>query len=195
MFAIDGTRVEVPKTAANERYFSKAHQEANSRLQAWLTVLWHLGLGLPWSFRHGPGFSGEREHLVEMLPDLPAGSMIAADAGFTCYALWQSLLEHGHSFLIRVGSNVRLLEAEGKLRRRGDISTAEACATYRSHWRRSSRGRSGCSPAWPRSPTTATAAEAKRAATIPLRNGNQPQPAAAPHDERTGTHHLCETAA
>lgn len=128
VFAVDGTRVEVPKSEANERHFSKrvqqakVQQETNLRPQVWLTVLWHVGLGLPWSFRHGPGFTGEREHLIEMLPDLPPASLLAADAGFTGYALWQDLLARGHSFLIRVGSNVRLLEAEGRLRRRGDIA-------------------------------------------------------------------------
>lgn len=128
VFAVDGTRVEVPKSEANERHFSKkvqqekVQQETNLRPQVWLTVLWHVGLGLPWSFRQGPGFASEREHLLEMLPDLPPASLLAADAGFTGYALWQGLLERGHSFLIRVGSNVRLLEAEGRLRRRGDIA-------------------------------------------------------------------------
>lgn len=125
VFAVDGTRVEVPKTAANERHFAKpgrGRRDPNARPQAWLTVLWHVGLGLPWAFRHGPGFAGERDHLADMLPDLPEGALLAADAGFTGYGLWKALRDRGHSFLIRVGSNVRLLEAEGRLRRRGDVA-------------------------------------------------------------------------
>ncbi len=49
-----------------------------------------------------------------MLPQLPAESMLVADAGFTGYELLTSLTQQaGHAFLIRVGSNVRLLRKLG----------------------------------------------------------------------------------
>ncbi len=135
VFAVDGTRVELPKTAANERHFTRPNgkrRDPNARPQAWLTVLWHVGLGLPWAFRHGPGFSHERDHLVEMLAELPAGALLTADAGFTGYRLWQRLLADGHSFLIRIGANVRLLAAEGRLKTRGEIALLWPAAVRKS---------------------------------------------------------------
>jgi hypothetical protein len=78
-----------------------------------LTSLWHLGLGLPWDFRNGPGTDSERGHLREMLPGLPPKSLVVADAGFAGYALCREILSQGHSFLLRVGGNVRLLTKLG----------------------------------------------------------------------------------
>jgi hypothetical protein len=44
---------------------------------------------------------------------LPAGAMLVADAGFTGFDLLRQILARGHSFVVRVGSNVRLLEKLG----------------------------------------------------------------------------------
>lgn len=84
-------------------------KKANSP-QVWLTLLWHVGTGLPWLWRTGPSDSSEREHLVKMLADLPEKSLITADAGFVGYDFWKSILDGGHNFLIRVGGNVKLLK-------------------------------------------------------------------------------------
>jgi hypothetical protein len=81
--------------------------------QMWLTMFWHVGTGLPWTWRSGPSDSSERRHLQEMLPELPENSLITADAGFVGYDLWRSIRESGHSFVIRVGANVRLLKRLG----------------------------------------------------------------------------------
>jgi hypothetical protein len=78
-----------------------------------LTTLWHMGTGLPWDYRIGPGTASERHHLREMLTDLPAQSLLVADAGFTGYDLLRDIGQAGHSFLVRVGSNVHLLEELG----------------------------------------------------------------------------------
>jgi hypothetical protein len=51
----------------------------------WLTLLWHVGTGLPWAWETGPSDSSERAQLQEMLPKLPENSLIAADAGFVGY--------------------------------------------------------------------------------------------------------------
>lgn len=111
-FAADGTRIETPHTAANERALGCAGRE-KSAPQVFLTSLWHLGLGLPWDFRSGPGTDSERRHLQDLLDALPARSLIVADAGFCGYQLCQSILQRGHSFLLRVGSNVTLLSELG----------------------------------------------------------------------------------
>jgi hypothetical protein len=84
--------------------------------QMWLTLLWHVGTGLPWAWRTGPSDSSEREHLLEMLPELPENALITADAGFVGYDFWSALIAAGHRFVIRVGANVKLLKKLGYAR-------------------------------------------------------------------------------
>ena len=153
-FAVDGSRVETPRTVSNEKAFAakakkgrpkknqtkaerqkkrkkeqtkarleKKEQTKADRLKAstpqiWLTMLWHLGSGLPWAWRRGESGSSERGHLREMLVELPAKSLLVADAGFTGYELWQAILANGHNILVRVGANVSLLTNLG-LQREG----------------------------------------------------------------------------
>ena len=81
--------------------------------QMWLTLFWHVGTGLPWAWRTGPSDSSERQHLQEMLGELPENSLIAADAGFVGYDFWRAVMDAGHSFVIRAGANVRLLKRLG----------------------------------------------------------------------------------
>jgi hypothetical protein len=54
--------------------------------------------------------SSERRHLCGLLSTLPPGALLLADAGFTGYDFWRRITDSGRSFLIRVGSNVRLIE-------------------------------------------------------------------------------------
>ena len=84
--------------------------------QMWLTLLWHVGTGLPWAWRTGPSDSSERGHLEEILAELPESSLITADAGFVGYDFWSTILNAGHDFVIRVGSNVRLIRQLGYAR-------------------------------------------------------------------------------
>jgi hypothetical protein len=86
--------------------------------QMWLTLLWHVGTGLPWAWRTGPSDSSERRHLEEMLGELPENSLIAADAGFVGYDFWRALIDAdgGYRFVIRAGANVRLLKELGYAR-------------------------------------------------------------------------------
>jgi hypothetical protein len=141
VFAVDGTRVGVPRTAGNEeRYASKSKLARSARKQRKerrkkksrrqrgkqaarqrkanipqisLTVLWHVGSGLPWDYRTGPSDSSERRHLLEMLPSLPGKSLLTADAGFVGYEFCQEVLKAGHDLLLRVGGNIRLLRKLG----------------------------------------------------------------------------------
>jgi hypothetical protein len=92
-----------------------AEKKANSP-QMWLTLLWHVGSGLPWAWRSGPSDSSERGHLEEMLSELPENSLITADAGFVGYEFWNALQAAGQHFVIRVGANVRLLKQLGYAR-------------------------------------------------------------------------------
>lgn len=110
--AADGSRIEAPHTAANEQGLLCAGRDKTTP-QVYLTTLWHMGLGLPWDFRLGPGTASERRHLEDMLGGLPPQALLVADAGFVGYELCGRILQAGGSFLLRVGSNVQLLTELG----------------------------------------------------------------------------------
>jgi hypothetical protein len=141
VFAADGSKVDVPRTRKNEERYSpqsklarqarkrryrsrrrRTRQTARERKanvpRIWMTVLWHVGSGLPWNWRTGPSDSSERGHLREMLPSLPSPCLLTADAGFVGYDLWKTILDGGHQLLVRVGSNVKLLKKLGYARER-----------------------------------------------------------------------------
>jgi Transposase DDE domain len=117
-FAADGSRVECPRTEANEQELKCAGRKKTGP-QLFVTTLDHMGLGVPWDFRIGPGTASERRHLEDMLPELPPQSLVVADAGFSGYDLYRRLLASGQHFLLRVGSNVHLLENLGYVKREG----------------------------------------------------------------------------
>jgi hypothetical protein len=108
VLAVDGSRVEAPRTRGNERGLGRAGRQ-KSGPQWWVTWLIHLPSGLIWDWRQGPGTSGEREHLRQMLPDLPTHPLLVADAGFGGFDLWWELLHRGVDFLIRCASATTLL--------------------------------------------------------------------------------------
>ena len=134
--AFDGSRSTAPRTRSNEAALcasnygkgktakyrkkkskgmrrkqnekNKAHAPAP---QAWITLLWHMGLRLPWSWRLGPSNSSERTHVMDMLrtETFPQNTLFCGDAGFVGYPLWACVLEQKRDFLVRVGANVSLL--------------------------------------------------------------------------------------
>jgi len=108
VFGVDGSRIECPMSAANEKAFGTAGKTKTGP-QQFLTTLFHAGSGLIWDFRNGDARSSERAHLLEMLDDLPQEALLLADAGFTGYDFLKKVMDGGRSFLIRVGSNVQLL--------------------------------------------------------------------------------------
>lgn len=146
VLACDGSRVDVARTRGNEERYSsksklsraaqkrrKARRRAKRRNQEqarqrkanvpsiWLTMLWHVGSGLPWDWRTGPADSSERKHLLEMLSTAPLASLVTADAGFVGYDLWKAVLDAGHQLLVRVGANVRLLKKLGYAQERAGL--------------------------------------------------------------------------
>jgi hypothetical protein len=132
--AVDGSRFTTPRTLSNEQAFSAKNyghgRKAKSRRkwknkkrrskklgeavkpQIWVTLLWHMGLKLPWCWKTGPSTASERHHFAELLAShqFPENTLFCGDAGFVGYELWKAILDAGHSFLIRVGGNVRLIE-------------------------------------------------------------------------------------
>jgi hypothetical protein len=135
--AFDGSRSTAPRTTANERSFcaknfgkgqtakyrkkkSKGMRRKNNERnkpqpqepQAWITLLWHMGVRLPWMWRLGPSNASERAHVMEMIQQgrYPKNTLFCGDAGFVGYPLWSAIVQSGGDFLVRVGANVRLLK-------------------------------------------------------------------------------------
>jgi hypothetical protein len=148
--AFDGSRSALPRTRSNEQAYCAAHygrgktaqyrrkktkgmrRRKNQRNpphppapQVWVTLLWHMGLRLPWQWRLGPSNSSERAHVLQMLEGghFPKQTLFCGDAGFVGYPLWSAILASGHHFLIRVGANVDLLTqaADCKVKKNGAV--------------------------------------------------------------------------
>ena len=147
--AVDGSRIGAPRTRENEKAFcapnyghgktakyrkktgkggrkrktKKKKKQHPVGPQLWLTMLWHLGLHMPWGWKIGPSYASERDHFRALLDThkFPKNTLFCADAGFTGYDLWKAMIDAGHAFLIRVGSNVRLLRDLGYVRERSGL--------------------------------------------------------------------------
>ena len=136
LIAFDGARSTAPRTRSNEaalcaknygksstakyrkkktkgmrRRKNEKNKPQPQKPQAWITLLWHMGLRLPWMWRLGPSDSSERTHVMEMLEqgEFRKNTLFCGDAGFVGYPLWSKILSCSHQFLVRVGANVSLL--------------------------------------------------------------------------------------
>ena len=111
-FAVDGTKIDCPRTRKNESFFGCAGK-AKCAPQQLLTTLLHMGTGLPWAWISGGVNESERDHLRCLIEFLPCNALLVADAGFTGFDLLKQLDSRGVSFLIRIGANVTLLRQLG----------------------------------------------------------------------------------
>ena len=136
LIGFDGSRATAPRSTANEKAFcapnyghsnkakygkkkskglrrkrNAAHKTEPQEPQVWVTMMWHMELRLPWTWRLGPSNSSERGHVQEMLEqeEFPEKTLFCGDAGFTGYPLWNSIKAANCDFLVRVGANVSLL--------------------------------------------------------------------------------------
>lgn len=112
ILAVDGTRVDCPRTVTNEIVFGCAGRDKTCP-QQFLTTIFHVASGLIWSFRRGPGTDSERLHAADMLGDLPRRTLLLMDAGYSGYPLLRALVNSGHDFIVRVGHNMTLLKRLG----------------------------------------------------------------------------------
>lgn len=146
LIGFDGSRVTTPRTQSNEKAFCAPNyghgQTAKYRKkktkgmrrrknekekpqpqapQVWVTMMWHMRLRLPWTWRLGPSNSSERGHVMEMLEqeEFPENTLFCGDAGFVGYDFWKSILDAGGDFLVRVGGNVRLLSERADVKKLG----------------------------------------------------------------------------
>jgi len=147
LMGFDGSRVTAPRTVSNEtalcapnygksqsaKYRKRKTKGMRRRKneknkpqpqgpQAWITMMWHMRLRLPWTWRLGPSSSSERGHVVEILEqeEFPKNTLFCGDAGFVGYPLWSAILKAGGDFLIRVGGNVSLLSETADVKDAGD---------------------------------------------------------------------------
>jgi hypothetical protein len=118
VFAIDGTRVEAPRSAANQERLGCAGKR-KSGPQVLVTACWQLGTGLLWDWVVGAGTSSERRAAGKIAGRLPGHSMLAGDAGFVGFEFVRRLQARQVSFLLRVGGNIRLLRQLGTYRQEG----------------------------------------------------------------------------
>ena len=146
LIGFDGSRSTTPRTVSNEKEFCAANygrgktakyrkkktkgmrRRKNKKNkpqpqvpQVWITMMWHMGLRLPWTWRLGPSNSSERGHVMEMLAqeEFPENTLFCGDAGFVGYPLWSAIVNAGHDFLVRVGGNVRLLSETADIKQLG----------------------------------------------------------------------------
>jgi hypothetical protein len=143
--ACDGSYFSTPRTQKNEKQFgfknygsgkmSKSRKKWKNKKkrskplftsikpQVWLTLVWHMGLRMPWCWKMAGAYVKEREHLKSFLEKMkfPENTLFCADAGFTGYELWAAMRKAGHHFVIRVGANVNLLSKLANAQTRDDL--------------------------------------------------------------------------
>lgn len=146
LMGFDGSRATTPRTVSNEKAFCAANygvgktakyrkkktkgmrrrkNEKNKPQpqapQVWITMIWHMGVRLPWTWRLGPSNSSERGHVMEILQqeEFPENTLFCGDAGFVGYPLWNAVVQANGDFLVRVGANVSLLSETADVKRQG----------------------------------------------------------------------------
>jgi hypothetical protein len=147
LIGFDGSRISTPRSLANEKAFCARHygegttakyrHKANKgerptseekdkpedpKPQIWITLFWHMGLNIPWTWRLGPSDSSERGHVMEILEEeeMPEDTLFCGDAGFVGYGFWSAIIASGGHFLVRVGGNVHLLCDEYDIEHKGN---------------------------------------------------------------------------
>lgn len=146
LIGFDGSRATAPRTVSNERALcapnyghgtrakygkkksrglrrkrNQQHPPHPQAPQAWITMMWHMGLRLPWTWRLGPSNASERDHVKEILTteEFPENTLFCGDAGFTGYPLWSAIRQAGGDFVVRVGANVNLLSEHADVTKLG----------------------------------------------------------------------------
>lgn len=99
------------KTKGMRRTQNQKNKPVDPKPQVWITMIWHMRLRLPWSWRLGPSNSSERTHVCEMIEEeeFPEKTLFCGDAGFVGYDFWKWIVDQGYDFVVRVGGNVSLL--------------------------------------------------------------------------------------
>ena len=112
VMGVDGSRVNCPRTAENERGLGCAGKQRTTP-QLLLVTVYHVVSNLPWAWRRTRGDGSERALLLEMLAELPENTLLLMDAGLGGYETIAQLQAAGHALVLRVGRNVQLLRKLG----------------------------------------------------------------------------------
>ena len=102
LLAIDGSKVDLPRTVAHEQHFGIA--DNGKCPQAFVTAIVEVRTRLLWDWRVDRGDASEKQHLVDMAAGLPPQCLLLADGNFVGYPIWQALAQQRRDFLIRVGA-------------------------------------------------------------------------------------------
>jgi hypothetical protein len=148
VFAVDGSDAACPRTIRNQQALGDTGKP-NGIPQLSMTAVHHVGLAMPWAFRvvpnnSGPSTESEREHLRDMLDELPTGSLLVADAGFIGHGLCREMLGENQHFLLRVGGNVHCSRTWATTMK----STARRLICGPSNSNRVASRRSSCGSSW-----------------------------------------------
>ena len=138
-FTADSSKFNCPRTQENETAFGCASKKGKCPgiPQQLLTLLWHMGTGLPWAWEAGVAKASEREQLLWMLPLLPVQALLVADAGFVGYELLKAIADSDRHFLIRVGANVSLIRKLGFFEEKDDtVYLWPSYDTRKNTWRK-----------------------------------------------------------
>lgn len=111
VYALDGTKQNLPRTDANEKEFGVATREP-ALPQSLTVAAIALGQRILWDWACGGAHASERELARTVILRLPDGALCVVDAGFVGYEWVQSVLASGRHLLMRVGANVRLWTQE-----------------------------------------------------------------------------------
>jgi hypothetical protein len=114
---VDGSRIDAPRTIANEALGMAGKDKCGPQML--LLLLVHLGAMLPWAWTIGGARDSERALLRRVLDLLPENTLLIADAGFTGFDLLSELRRRGVHFLVRVGRGTSLLRQLGHARHEG----------------------------------------------------------------------------
>jgi hypothetical protein len=106
VLAADATVLHVPREDDLVRHFGirldKAGREIAHYPQALLASVWDLGRRLPIAWRLTSLRQGERATLLDMLPELPANSVLVLDRGYPGRDLLGRVLAAGHDVVMRM---------------------------------------------------------------------------------------------
>lgn len=108
LMGVDGSKEELARTKDNQSVFGIADNGAVP--QALVTSVVEVHTGLLWDWRIDRGRASEKDHLIQMAPDLPENTLLLGDGNFVGLAVWSQLDRVGRQFLIRVGGNVHLIK-------------------------------------------------------------------------------------
>jgi Transposase DDE domain len=111
VMACDGSRLECPRSQVLERRLGCCGKPSSAPMLQ-VTALVLLPAGLLWSWCVDPGTTSELVQLLALLPSLPKGALLVADAGYLSYDLYAAILQAQADFLVRLSSRAYLYSDE-----------------------------------------------------------------------------------